>query len=116
MNHRKLLTSFVPGMEAAVIALLLVLARQFERLARRWLIPVAMSTVVSQCPWGLRWRQVAWHATVGGGAAPLVALREWGALRARRPTTLHPLLDRTNNRRVGISQSGLPLNDHLARF
>jgi hypothetical protein len=77
MNHRKLLTSFVSGMEAAVMALLLILLRQVRRFADRWLFPVALSTVASprQMAW-LDW-QVAWQAIVGAGAVRNQSLCKW---------------------------------------
>jgi hypothetical protein len=80
MNHRKLLTSFVPGMEAAVIALLLSLLNRVQRQASRWLFPVALSTVCLERRMSPPCGQFAWHATFGGGAKRHGPLREWARL------------------------------------
>jgi len=88
MNHCKLLTSFVPGMEAAVIALLLGLANQIQRQADRWLYPVALSTVASSRRYASRGSQFDWHATTGGGTQRPQPLREWAHLVLAAPPPL----------------------------
>ena len=86
MNHRKLLTSFVPGMEAAVIALLLHLVSQVQRLAYRWQFPVALSIVASPHRFAGRGRRsLGMPPTVAAGAS--AAFPRMGALCARRTTT-----------------------------
>lgn len=77
MNHRKLLTSFVPGMEAAVLALWLALLSWVRQLAHRWLFPVELSTVVSSRRLPSRGMQFAWYATSGGGTQRHRPLGEW---------------------------------------